>query len=389
MRIAIATLSSGRPEGGVANVVHNTARALRGRGHAVTCLFSEDILPSPAPIPRFHAAYFSYRLAKFLSRRKSEFDIVQIHAPMGFMYGLLRRFRPGAELPPYVMFLHGIEERRIHAMGREAKKGRAWYFRWKNQLWEKVYHLPLYRWSIQTADQAVVINWETWTVVQLKYNRDIGKVWYIPNGVESHYFIQRDYAQGDALRLLFVGSWLDHKGVFYLRDGFEELGKRIPQVRLTVAGCSASEETVRRFFPESVRSRLEVLPFVSRKEMPSLYAAHDIFVFPSLFEGLPIVLLEAMASGMPVVTTETCGMKDVVEDEYNGLLMKPASTAAFVAATERMIHCADLRARLGRAAQETMKRHTWERAAAQLEGVFQLAVRAKNAESAVGDKIEV
>ena len=45
MRIAIAALSSGQPEGGVANVVHNTAQALRGRGHDVTCLFSEDVLP--------------------------------------------------------------------------------------------------------------------------------------------------------------------------------------------------------------------------------------------------------------------------------------------------------------------------------------------------------
>lgn len=380
MRIAIATLSSGQPEGGVANVVHNTAQALRDRGHDVTCLFSEDILSSSGPIPRFHAAYFSYRLMGILNRRKSEFDIVNIHAPVGFMYGLLRRFRRGAGLPPYVMLLHGIEERRIHEMGREAKKGRAWYFRWKNQMWERIYHLPLYRWSIQTADQAVVINWEAWTMLQLKYDREIGKVWYVPNGVESHYFILRDFHGGDGPRLLFVGSWLDHKGVYYLRDGFEELAKRCPQVRLTIAGCSTGAETVRQFFSESVRDKLDVLPFVPRNDMPSLYARHDIFVFPSLFEGMPIVLLEAMATGMPVVTTETCGMKDVIEDEYNGLLVKPANTAAFVAATERMIHCADLRARLGRAGQETMKRHTWERVAAQLEGVFQLAAQSKREE---------
>ena len=373
MRIAIATLSSSHPEGGVANVVHNTAHALRDRGHEVTCLFGEDVLSFSGVIPRFHAVHFSYRLMKILSQRKNEFDVVNIHAPVGFMYGFLRQLRRETGLPPYVMMLHGIEERRIHEMGREAKKGRAWYFRWKNRMWQKIYHMPLYHWSIQTADQSVVINWETWTMLQLKYNCDIGRVWYVPNGVESNYFIHRDYAHGDAPRLLFVGSWLDHKGVFYLRDSFEELAKRIPGIRLTIAGCSASAETIKQFFPESVCEKLEVLPFVPRKDMPSLYARHDIFVFPSLFEGMPIVLLEAMATGMPVVTTETCGMKDVVEDEYNGLLVKPADTAAFVAATERMIHCADLRARLGGAAQRTMKRHTWDRVAAQLEGVFQRA----------------
>ena len=373
MRIVIAAPVSKQPEGGVANVVYNTAEGLRRRGHEVTCLFNEDVLPASGVIPRFHALYFSYGLAKILKRRKGEFDIANIHAPVGFLYGLSRKLMPRAGLPPYVMMLHGIEERRVHTMGREAKKGRAWHFRWKNRQWEKIYHLPLYRWSIQTATQSIVINWETWTMLQLKYDREIGTVWYVPNGVESHYFIQRDVSEGDGPRLLFAGTWLDHKGVFYLRDGFEEIAKRVPHARLTIAGCSASEEAVKQFFPPSVRDRLDVLPFISRKDMPALYARHDIFAFPSLFEGLPIVLLEAMAAGMAVVTTETCGMKDVVENEYNGLLVKPADTAAFVAATERLIHSAELRARLGLAAQETMKRHSWDRVAGQLEDIFKAA----------------
>lgn len=373
MRIAIATLSSSHPEGGVANVVHNTAGALRQRGHQVTCLFAEDVLPARVAIGRFRSVYFAYRLAKILKQRRIDFDVVVIHAPVGFIYGLRRKAGWSTRLPPYVMFLHGIEERRIHAMGREARKGRAWYFRWKNRVWQRIYHMPLYRCSIQTADQAIVINWETWTMLQLKYGRDAAKVWYIPNAVEPSYFIPREFNSVDSARLLFVGSWLDHKGVYYLRDGFEELARRVPQARLTIAGCSVGEETVRAFFPAAVRDKLEVLPFVPRSDMPALYARHDIFVLPSLFEGMPIVLLEAMATGMPVVTTETCGMKDVVEDEYNGLLVKPADTVAFLAAVERLIRCVELRARLGRQAHETMKRYTWEHVAARMENVLRLA----------------
>lgn len=374
MRIVIAAAVSRQPEGGVANVVYNTVEGLRRRGHQVSCLFMEDVLPAPRFNPRFLSVHFAIRLARILWKRRNEFDVAEIHAPNGFVYGLTRRFFRSAGLPPYVMMLHGIEERRIHAMSREAKKGRAWYFRWKNRVWQRIYHMPLYRAAIMTADQAVVINWETWSVLQLKYNREIGKVWYIPNAVECHYFSEREYPAGDALRLLFVGSWLDHKGVYYLRDGFEALAKRIPQLRLTIAGCSVGADAVKEFFPLAVRDQLDVLPFVPRKDMPALYARHDIFVFPSLFEGLPIVLLEAMAAGMPVVTTETCGMKDIVQNDYNGLLLKPADTEAFVAATDKLIHSPELRCRLGRAARETMERHTWKQVAAQLECVFQAAV---------------
>jgi glycosyltransferase involved in cell wall biosynthesis len=374
MRIAIAAPAPRQREGGVANVVYNTAEALRGRGHEVTSLFREDVLTAPAPIPRFEATHFARRLATLLQKRRTEFDVVTIHAPAGFAYGRLRQRSGVVGLPPYVMLLHGLEERRNHVMSREHKKRRACHFSLKNRLWQHVYNMRLYRWSIETADHCVTINRETWSALQLKYGRESERVWYIPNGVEPQFFVERAYAEGPVSRLLFAGSWLDHKGVYYLRDGFEALAKSFPELRLTIAGCGMDVETVQSWFSPEVRARVEVLPFVSRAEMPALYARHDIFVFPSLMEGLPIVLLEAMATGMPVVTTETCGMMDMVEDRHNGLLVKPANSAEFASAVQRLMDSPQLRARLGCAARETMRRHTWNRVAEQLENVFGIAV---------------
>src|SRR5579872_1118322 len=124
MRIVIAAPVSNQPEGGVANVVYNSAAELSSRGHEVTRLFREDVIPQPVAIPRFEAVYFAFRLAKILQKRKGEFDVAFIHAPAGFVYGLLRHLRRSSGLPPYVMMLHGIEERRIYTMKREAKKDR-------------------------------------------------------------------------------------------------------------------------------------------------------------------------------------------------------------------------------------------------------------------------
>jgi glycosyltransferase involved in cell wall biosynthesis len=93
-------------------------------------------------------------------------------------------------------------------------------------------------------------------------------------------------------------------------------------------------------------------------------------MFPSLMEGLPTVIMEAMASGMPVITTETCGMPDVVENEFNGLLIPPADAAALENAILRLYNSADLRRKLGQEAQESMRRYTWERAGLRLEALF-------------------
>ncbi|MBZ5527520.1 MAG: glycosyltransferase family 4 protein [Acidobacteriia bacterium] len=374
MRILIAAPVPKLREGGVAGIVYNMADSLRALGHDVQFLFLEDLLPRPVAFPRFSMLYFSFRLAREIFRRRAEFDVVNIHAPAGFAYGLLRRFRRSAALPPYVMLMHGIEERRNHAMSRESKKGRARYFRWKNRVWQRLYHMPLYRWSITTADHAMVSNREAWSVLQLQYNREAATSWFISNGAEPRFLLPRNYPGGPAERLLFAGSWIDHKGVFYLRQSFEALAIRHPAVRLTIAGCGADAQTVKQSFSPSVRDRVEVLPFVPTAEMPALYSRHDIFVLPSLMEGMPVVLVEALATGMPVVTTETCGMIDLVEGEYNGLLVKPADSAALVAAVERLIESPELRRRLGLAAQETMKRRTWDHVIKQVEKIFALAV---------------
>lgn len=374
MKILIAAPSPKQREGGVSNVVHNTAESLRARGHEVTCLFLDDVLGGRGGSRRFEMVRFGLRLAAQLAKSRQTYDVVNIHAPAGFAYGLLRRWRKSLRLPPYVMLLHGIEERRNYAMLREARKGRAWYFGFKNRLWQYVYYMQLYRWSVMTADYAITINRETWSMLQLKYKREAAQVWYIPNAVESRFLCQRQHREGPALRLLFAGSWLDHKGVYYLCDAFEALANVLPELRLTIAGCGAEANVVRSLFTSQAQERVEVISFVATAEMPSLYARHDIFILPSLMEGMPIVLLEAMAMGMPVITTETCGMMDIVEDGYNGLLVKPADAAGIVAAVRRMAESRELRTRLGSAANETMKRHTWPRVAEDLERVFSLAV---------------
>src|SRR5260370_7372690 len=87
-------------------------------------------------------------------------------------------------------------------------------------------------------------------------------------------------------------------------------------------------------------------------------------------EGLPSVLLEAMATGMPVLTTETCGMPDVVENDYNGLLVAPADAKAIEDGIFRLAASVELRKKLGEAAREPMKRYTWARAASQLQKLY-------------------
>jgi glycosyltransferase involved in cell wall biosynthesis len=71
----------------------------------------------------------------------------------------------------------------------------------------------------------------------------------------------------------------------------------------------------------------------------------------SHWEGLPVAFMEARALGLPVVTTAVGGLVDHITDGEDGLLVEPGSDDALVAALERVVTDADLRARLGAASE--------------------------------------
>lgn len=364
-----------RKEGGVSAIIHNLGRELEGMGYRVSYLFYEDLMTPSECAGRFRDLRFAVRLARHVRKDPEKYSLVNFHAPVGFVYGVSRKLFPSRGTPPYVVTLHGLEERRIHVMGREVKKGRAWHFSFSNRLWHRIYHRPRYYLSIKTADRAHCYSRDVWTLLELKYNLDSENVAYIPNGVEDRFFVHREYLERRPIRMLYAGTWLDQRGIFYLRDALNRMNVRFSDWSLTIAGPGVAADILNSFFGQAVADKIHVTPVVPADQMPQLYREHDIFVFPSLMEGLPSVLLEAMASGMPAITTETCGMVDVVQDGWNGLLVPPANAEALEKAILRLCRCPELRQQLGTAAQESVRRHKWADSAKKLDRTLTSALR--------------
>jgi glycosyltransferase involved in cell wall biosynthesis len=380
LNILMASGVPKRREGGVAAIIYNLGSELKKLGHQVTYVFLEDLV-APGTVPqRFLELRFAFRLSQYIQKTKGKFAVVNLHAPAGVAYGLCRKFWSSPAEPPYVMTLHGLEERRVQVMKREAKKGRARNFGWKNRSWHRVYHFPRFRWSIRTADAVHVFCRDVWNILQLDYGVPPDRIAYIPNGVEARFFVTRRYLANVPVRLLYAGTWLDQRGIYYLREALQNLKAELPGMTLTIAGAAVPDDEVLRFFGDDLTPRIVMRPTVAAEKMPELYAEHDALIFPSLMEGLPTVVMEAMASGMSVITTETCGMPDVIETEFNGLLIPPGNSEALTQTIRRVAQSAELRERLGQAAQQSMRRHTWERAARSLQTLFQETI-ARNARS--------
>ncbi|HEY7088494.1 MAG TPA: glycosyltransferase, partial [Tepidisphaeraceae bacterium] len=86
----------------------------------------------------------------------------------------------------------------------------------------------------------------------------------------------------------------------------------------------------------------------------------DLLVLPSEAEGFGLVLIEAMAAGIPVVGTDVMGIRDVVTNGVNGLLVPVGRPDELAGAIRRIIESGSLRQRLIQAGIDTVRsRFDW------------------------------
>ena len=201
------------------------------------------------------------------------------------------------------------------------------------------------------------------------------RVHVIPHGVDRRRFRpgERGLAASTARRygvdrpyLLYV-SRLEHPGKNHVRliRAFERVKslRGLPH-QLVLAGPDWSgSDAVRRAAREcAFADDIVFTGFVRGEDLPDLYRAAELLVFPSLYEGFGMPLLEAMACGTPVACSATSSLPEVAGDA--ALLFDPTDEAALASAIQRVLERPDLGAGLSVRGLERAARFTWERAAA-------------------------
>jgi len=137
--------------------------------------------------------------------------------------------------------------------------------------------------------------------------------------------------RGGKLRVLFVGSLGQRKGLSYLFDACRQVRSA---VELTVIGRKPAETCA---VLDRELARVRWIPSCSHQEILRQMAAHDLLVFPSLFEGFGLVLLEALAMGLPVITTPHTAGPDLIRDGVEGFIV-PIRDSIAIARCLELLH---------------------------------------------------
>jgi glycosyltransferase involved in cell wall biosynthesis len=117
--------------------------------------------------------------------------------------------------------------------------------------------------------------------------------------------------------------------------------------------------------------RVRLLGPVAEPDLPPLYAACDLYVWPAVAEAYGMAMLEAQAAGLPVLAGREGGVADIVADGATGRLVQPRDAAAFAAALVDLLGQPELLRRWGDAASALVEaRHAWPAARDRLAGAI-------------------
>jgi len=313
--------------GGLGVAAHNQAGLMTDAGFDVTVFAPETkeskiiernykVDPLRSILKLGHGAFVPQLFFKLL-----EFDEIHLHFPFfgaTFIVALVKLFR-GSKTKLVVTYHQDLI----------LTGWRNWYY--------KASMFILTPLILQLADKIVVstIDYVEDSFIKKYYFAHKNKFVEIPFDVSERFFPtskntqlldKYSFSPADFI-VLFVGGldWAHYfKGVDCLIDALK-LTKESKIKALIVGSGNLKVQYQKKVKEMGLEDQIKFAGHVFNEDLPQHYNLADVVVLPSINknEAFGIVLIEALACGKPIMASNLRGVRCVVENNHNGLLLEP------------------------------------------------------------------
>ncbi len=132
------------------------------------------------------------------------------------------------------------------------------------------------------------------------------------------------------------GRLVKEKGHRYLLEAIEQINKEGMDLCHFIVGAGPLKEEIKKNIEKKKLCNVILIDSLVQKELFELIRACDFVVITSISEGFGMVVGEAMALGRALISTEIDGIKDLLENGKEGLLVPPKDGNALAEAIERL-----------------------------------------------------
>jgi colanic acid/amylovoran biosynthesis glycosyltransferase len=194
-----------------------------------------------------------------------------------------------------------------------------------------------------------------------RFPETAAKVHRIYNGVDLSRFHPGDFGSGIPA-IVSIGRLIEKKGFADLISACRLLKPRGRDFVCEIIGAGPLETALQaQIARDGLESCVKLVGPQTQSQICLSLAHATIFVLPCTREegggmdNLPTVIMEAMAAGLPVISTPLAGVPEMVENDFNGILVPEHDPKAVSAAIEYLIANPEQARRFGDRGREIAK----------------------------------
>lgn len=193
-----------------------------------------------------------------------------------------------------------------------------------------------------------------------KVNKEISK-----QRLQNKYGITDPY-------LLYLGGFSPRKNLNGLVKAYAQLKKELakPPKLVIIGRHSPSFPPLAALVAKLGLEKDVLFPgFAPVQDLPFLYNAAELFIYPSFYEGFGLPPIEALACGTPTIVSNISSLPEVVGDA--ALKVDPHSQQAMTQAMYRLLTEEDLRRDLIKKGMRRSEEFSWTKTASQTIKIYQ------------------
>lgn len=142
------------------------------------------------------------------------------------------------------------------------------------------------------------------------------KIIVLDSGINLDLFKNINKNSSERVRIGFIGSLVDKKGIFVILDAFEGINNAV----LNLFG-TAIEATVQKI--NHMNENIIFHGPFNHPEINNIFKNIDVLIVPSIcMENSPLIIREAFATKTPVIASDIGGLSEMIRHGENGYLFK-------------------------------------------------------------------
>lgn len=210
------------------------------------------------------------------------------------------------------------------------------------------------RYIMNKTDKLIILT-EEWRKFAEVIVKDKRKIALVSNFVQVPEKIKRN-TKNEEVKILFLGRLGKRKGTYLLIKAAKIIKEKNIKFKMILAGDGEIDKCKKRISDSNLENEIEVLGWIDSEEREKYLRECDILALPSYFESFGMSLIEGMSYSMPVIATKAGAMPYVVENEKDGILIKPGNYEELAEVLIELIENRSLRIKMGNRGYEHVQR---------------------------------